>query len=187
MPEPRSHKRGRSLDQRFICNSEQRFITASEVEANETRSESEYDSDVIVIGKGRKCPRVSRTPPNHMPSSRRTLPSQPTPHILPRITPEPALLEWPSGSRYTSPCLHEVKITELKARVGYLKIEAQHNIELRSEIQQNFCRISAECRNLRQDFCRVSAECTKLQKAVSDLVQFRSWEELRRQGGRKIE
>jgi hypothetical protein len=184
MPELRSHKRGRSLDQRLFCNSEQRFITTSgEVDAEETRSESDYDSDVMVVGKGRKCPRVSRTPPNHVPSSKRTVPLQPTSPILPRIIANPALLEWYSESpRYTSPCLHELEITELKARVGYLEIEAQQNIELQSEIQQNYCQISAECRKLRQDFCRVSAECTELQKTMSDLVQSRRWEELRRQG-----
>jgi hypothetical protein len=69
MPELRSHKRGRSLDQRLFGNSEDRFITAGgEAEAEATTSDSEYDSDVIVVGKGRKCLRVSRTPPNHTPS-----------------------------------------------------------------------------------------------------------------------
>jgi hypothetical protein len=53
MPELRSHKRGRSLDQRLFGNSEHRFITASgEAEAEATTSDSEYDSDVIVVGKG---------------------------------------------------------------------------------------------------------------------------------------
>jgi hypothetical protein len=45
-----------SLDQRLFGNSEDRFITASgEAEAEVTTSDSEYDPDVIVVGKGRKC------------------------------------------------------------------------------------------------------------------------------------
>jgi hypothetical protein len=62
MPELRSHKRGRSLDLRLFCNSEQRFIHANgEVEVEATTSNSEYDSDVVVVGEGRKCRRVPRT------------------------------------------------------------------------------------------------------------------------------
>jgi hypothetical protein len=73
MSELRSHKRTRSVDQCVICHSEQRFITAGgDVEPEETRSESENDSDVIVVGKGRKCPRVSSTPLILRPSSMRT-------------------------------------------------------------------------------------------------------------------
>jgi hypothetical protein len=95
MPNFRSRKRGRSVDQRLICNVEQRFITASrDVDSEEARSDSEYDSDVIVVGKGRKCPRVSKTPPNHTPSSMRTLTPPPTfsQEAVNRPAPEPALL-----------------------------------------------------------------------------------------------
>jgi hypothetical protein len=54
-PELRSHKRGRSLDQRLSTQSEYRFITASgEVEVQAMISDSEYDSDIIVVGKGLK-------------------------------------------------------------------------------------------------------------------------------------
>jgi hypothetical protein len=57
MPELRSHKRGRSLDQRLFGNSEHRFITASgEAEAEATASDSEYDSDVIVGERGENAP-----------------------------------------------------------------------------------------------------------------------------------
>jgi hypothetical protein len=186
MPELRSHKRGRSLDQRLSSKSEHRFITASgEVEAQATTSDSEYDSDVIVVGKGRKCPRVSRTPPNHMPSWMRTLPQPPTSPQSTSSTslPEPALLEWHTGtSSQDPPCIHLGEITDLKARVGYLELEAQNNIELRSEMQQNWCRVSAEYRKLQQDLNRVSMECNELRQTVRDLVQFRRWEELRRQG-----
>jgi hypothetical protein len=50
MPELRSHKRGRSLGQRLFGNSEHRFTTASgEAEAEATTSDSEYDSDVILV------------------------------------------------------------------------------------------------------------------------------------------
>jgi hypothetical protein len=185
MPELRSHKRGRSLDQRLFGNSEHRFITASgEAEAEATTSDSEYDSDVIVMGKGRKCPRVSRTPPNHTPSWMRTLPLPSTSpqDVTSRSLPDPALLEWhPGTSSQDPPCLHLGEITDLKARVGYLELEAQNNIELRSEMQQNWYQVSAENRQLRQDFSRVSAECRELSQTVSDRFQYRKWEELRRQ------
>jgi hypothetical protein len=118
MPELRSHKRGRSLDQRLFSKSEHRFITASgEVEAQAMTSDSEYDSDVIVVGKGRKCARVSRTPPNHTPSWMRALPQPPTSpqSISSTSLPEPALLEWhPGTSSQDPPCLHLGEITDLK-------------------------------------------------------------------------
>jgi hypothetical protein len=69
----------------------------------------------------------------------------------------------------------------LKARVGYLELEAQNNIELRSEMQQSWCRVSAEYRKLQEDLNRVSMECNELRQTVRDLVQFRRWEVLRRQ------
>jgi hypothetical protein len=47
---------------------------------------------------------------------------------------------------------------------------------------QNWCRVSAEYRKLRQDLSRVSMECNELRQTVRDLVQFRRWKELRRQG-----
>jgi hypothetical protein len=68
-----------------------------------------------------------------------------------------------------------------ESTVGYLEIDAQQNIELRSEMQTNWCSLSAETRQLRQDFCRVSAECRELRKTANDLIQYRKWEELRRQ------
>jgi hypothetical protein len=67
-------------------------------------------------------------------------------------------------------------------RVGYPELEAQNKIELRSEILQNWCRVSAEYRKLQQDLNRVSMECNELRQTVRDLVQFPRWEELRRQG-----
>jgi hypothetical protein len=97
MPNLRSHKRGRSVDQRLICNFEQRLIAASrDVDSEEARSDSEYDSDVIVVGKGRQYPRVSKTPHNHTPSSMRTLPPSPTSsqEAVNGPVPEPALVEW---------------------------------------------------------------------------------------------
>jgi hypothetical protein len=48
-------------------------------------------------------------------------------------------------------------------------------------MQQNWCQVSAENRQLRQDFSRVSAECRELRQTVRDLIQYRKWEELRRQ------
>jgi hypothetical protein len=59
--------------------------------------------------------------------------------------PEPSLLEWhPATSTQDLPYLHLGEITDLNARIGYVEIEAQHNIELRSEMPQNWCRVSAE-------------------------------------------
>jgi hypothetical protein len=113
----------------------------------------------------------------------RTLHPPPGSPVLPRIIPGPALLEWCSENPSTTlSCLHEAQITESKARVGYLEIEAQHNIELRSEMQQNWCRVFAEYRQLRQDCSRVSMGYNELRRTVRDLVQFRRWEELRRPG-----
>jgi hypothetical protein len=179
MPELRSHKRGRSLDQRLFSKSEHRFITASgEVEAQATTSDSEYDSDVIVGGKGRKCPRVSRTPPNHTLSWMCALPLPPTspPSIASTSLPEPALLEWhPGTSSQDPPCLHLGEITDLKARAGYLEREAQNNIELRSKMQQNWSQVSTEYRKLQQDLNRVSIECNELRHTVRDPVQFCRW------------
>jgi hypothetical protein len=106
MPELKAHKRGRSFDQRLFSKSELRFITASgEVEAQPTTSDSEYDSDVIVVGKRRKCPSVSRTPPNHTPSWMRALPQPPTSpqSISSTSLPEPALLEWHPGTLSQDP------------------------------------------------------------------------------------
>jgi hypothetical protein len=81
--QPNVHKRGRSVDQRSTYTSEKRFLTSEvEVEIEERRSDSEYDSDVIVVGKGRKCPRVSETPQNHTPSAMRMLPA-------PQSSPQP--------------------------------------------------------------------------------------------------
>jgi hypothetical protein len=69
MSELRSHKRGRSLDQGLFGNSGPRFITPSgEAVAEATTSDSEYDSDVMVVGNGRKSPTVPRPPPNHTPT-----------------------------------------------------------------------------------------------------------------------
>jgi hypothetical protein len=45
--------------------------------------------------------------------------------------PDPALLEChPGSSSQDPPCLHLGEITDSKARVGYLELEAQNNIEL---------------------------------------------------------
>jgi hypothetical protein len=162
MPELRSHTRGRSVDQRLFSKSEHMFIPASgEVEAQATTSDSGYDSDVTVVEKWRKCLRVSRTPPNHTPSWMRALPLSPTSpqSISSTSLPDPALLEWhPGTSSQDPPCLQLGEITDLTPPVGYLELEAQNNIELRSEMHQNWCRVSAEYRKLQQDLNRVSME-----------------------------
>jgi hypothetical protein len=77
--QPNVYKGGQSVDQRRIYTSEKQFLRSGiEVEIEEPRSDTEYDSDVIVVGKGRKCPRISETPPNHAPSAMRMLPAPPS-------------------------------------------------------------------------------------------------------------
>jgi hypothetical protein len=103
----------------------------------------------------------------------RALPQPPTSpqSISSSSLPEPALLEWhPGTSSQDPPCLHLGEITDLKGRVGYLEREAQNNIELRSEMQQNWCRVSAEYRKLQHDLNRVSMENNELRQTVRDLV-----------------
>jgi hypothetical protein len=102
--------------------------------------------------------------------------------VASRRLPDPALLEWhPGTSGQDPPCLYPGEITDLKAWVGCLELEPQNHIEFRSKMQQNWCQVSAENRQLRQDFSRVSAEFRELRQMVSDLIQYCKWEELRRQ------
>jgi hypothetical protein len=73
----KNQKRGRLLDLQPLYNNrnQNRLIAADyELEIEEIKSDSEYDSDVI-IGRGRKAPRVSRTAPHHGPSAMRMLPA----------------------------------------------------------------------------------------------------------------
>jgi hypothetical protein len=114
-------------------------------------------TDVIVVGKGRKCPRVSETPPNHAQSALRMLfepqlspqiPTSPPPAMEIDIR-DPAVLEWysPPGNRSS---LHATRVKELRARLGYLEAEAQRNVELRAEIRQDFCKVFSEVCELRE-------------------------------------
>jgi hypothetical protein len=117
-------------------------------------SDSQYDSDVIVMGNGRKCARVSQMPPNHLPSWMRTLPQPPisVQSISSTSLPQPGLLKWhPRTLSQDPPCIHVAQMTDLKAQVGYLELEAQTHIELRSDMQKTWCRVSAEYRILHQD------------------------------------
>jgi hypothetical protein len=172
--QPNVHKRGRSVDQRSTYTSEKRFLTSGvEVEIEEPRSDSEYDSDVIVVGKGRKCPRISETPPNHAPSAMRMLPappSSPQPQGSPVPPPEtlnrdPGQLEWYPNQIHTSYPL-AIEVQKLRAQVGHLELEATRNIELRSELQENYCKIVSEARELRE--------------TVTNLAEKQKLEELRR-------
>jgi hypothetical protein len=166
----KNQKRGRSLDLHPSYNNQNqnRLITAGyELEIEEIKSDSEYDSDVI-IGRGRKAPRVSRTPPHHGPSAMRMLPALPSSPPLQPGTPaqDPALLEWhPALSQQQ--CPHEVEVQQLRVQVGVLQLEAQRNIELRTELHQDYCRMSSEIRELRE--------------LLKDLVDKRNWDDLRRQ------
>jgi hypothetical protein len=110
------------------------------------------------------------------------LPSTSPQNAATRSLPDPALQEWhPGTSSQDPPCLHLGEITNLKAWVGYLEREVQNNIDLQSEMQQNWCQVSAENRQLQQDFSRLSGESRELRQMVSDLIQYRKWVELRRQ------
>jgi hypothetical protein len=172
--QPNVHKRGRSVNQRSTYTSEKRFLTSGvEVEIEEPRSDSEYDSDVIVVGKGRKCPRISETPPNHAPSAMRILPappSSPQPQGSPVPPPEtpnrdPGLLEWYPHPIHNS-CPLAIEVQELRAKVRHLELEATRNIELRLELQDNYCKIVAEARERRE--------------TVKNLAEKQKFEELRR-------
>jgi hypothetical protein len=112
----------------------------------------------------------------------RPLPSTSPQDIASLRLPDPGVLGWHPGTSSQDPLsLYLGEITDSKARVGYLELEAHNNNELRSEMRQNWCQVSAENRQLRQDFSRVSAECRELRQTVSDLIQYRKWEELRSQ------
>jgi hypothetical protein len=172
--QPNIHKRGRSLGQRSAYRSQQRLLPSGvEVGMEELRSDSEYDSDVIVVGKGRKCPRISETPPNHGPSTMRMLPASQASPQMPKSPPppaetatqDPALLEWYSQPIH-GPCLHAIEVQELRTQVGYLQLEAQRNIELRTELHEDYCRVTAEVRELRE--------------TVNNLAQQQKWDVLRR-------
>jgi hypothetical protein len=169
-----NHKRSRLYSQKSSFTAQQRLITAGcEPEIEEPRSDSEYDSDVIVVGKARKCPRVSETPSNHAPSTMRMSPAPQTSPRLPShqplqtqaSAPEPAMLEWHPQSTHDS-CLHETEIQQLRSRVGYLELEALSNIDLRAE--------------LHQDYCRVLSEVWDLREIVRDLVNQQKWDDLRK-------
>jgi hypothetical protein len=77
------------------------------------------------------------------------LPSTLPQDVASRSLPDTALLEWhPGTSNQDLLCLHLGEITDLKAQVGYLELEAQNNNALRSEMQLNWCPVSAENRQL---------------------------------------
>jgi hypothetical protein len=57
-------------------------------------------------------------------------------------------------------------VQKLRAQVGHLELEATRNIELRSELQENYCKIVAEARELRE--------------TVTNLAEKQKLEELRR-------
>jgi hypothetical protein len=109
--QPNIHNRGRSVDQRSTYTSKNLFLTSGyEVKIEEPRSDSEYDSDVIVVGKGQKSRGISETPPNHAPSAIRMLPAPPSlpqPQGSPIPPPDtlnrdPGLLEWNPHQIHTS-------------------------------------------------------------------------------------
>jgi hypothetical protein len=75
-------------------------------------------------------------------------------------------LEWhPALSQQQ--CPHEVEVQQLRVQVGELQLEAQRNIELRTELHQDYCRMSSEIREFR--------------KSLKDLLDKRNWDGLRRQ------
>jgi hypothetical protein len=162
-----THKRSRSRDHISMNTIQNRFITAGgEQRVHKFTSDLEYDSYVIVVGNGRKCPRICETPPNHALSRMRNITAPPTPLLpIPPEIPEPGLLEWYPAVTEQS-CSHAAEISELKSCVTYLGTETFMNIELLSEIHQGYCRLASEVRELR--------------RTVKDLTQQKHVEDLRR-------
>jgi hypothetical protein len=87
---------------------------------------------------------------------------------------DPALLEW-----YPQPihslCPLAIEVQELRAQVGYLQSEAQRNIEPRTELHENYCKVVAEARELRETVNNL-AEQQKLEEARGRLDANRSKE-----------
>jgi hypothetical protein len=72
----------------------------------------------------------------------RMLPAPPSSPPMQSSTPapEPACLEWyPTLSQQQ--WSHEVEVQQLRAQVGELQLEAQRNIELRTQLRQDYCRM----------------------------------------------
>jgi hypothetical protein len=97
-------------------------------------------------------------------------PSSPQPQGSPVPPPEtlnrdPGLLEWYPHQIRTS-CPLAIEVQKLRAQVGHLELEATRNIELRSELQENDCKIVSEARELRE--------------RVTNLAEKQKLEELRR-------
>jgi hypothetical protein len=122
------------------------LLSGVEVDIEEPRSDSEYDSDVIVVGMGRKCRRISETPPNHAPSAMRMLPAPPSSSQSQRspipppetLNQDPGRLEWYPHQIHTS-CPLAIKVHKLHAQVRHLELAATRNVELRSELPHNDC------------------------------------------------
>jgi predicted nuclease with TOPRIM domain len=97
----------------------------------------------------------------------RSSPQPPGSPVPPPETPnlDPGLLEWYPHPIHSSYPL-AIEVQELRATVGYLKLEATRIIEHRSELQDNYCKIVAEARELRE--------------TVKNLAETQKLEELRR-------
>jgi hypothetical protein len=67
----------------------------------------------------------------------RMLPAPPSSPLLEPSTPapEPAWFEWYLTVSQQQ-CSHEVEVQQLRVQVGELQLEAQKNIELRTELRQ---------------------------------------------------
>jgi hypothetical protein len=72
-----------------------------EVGIEEPRSDSEYDSDVIVVENGQKCPRGPETPPNYAQPAVKMLPG---PQFSPQL---PSSLLPAMGTAIRNPALLE--------------------------------------------------------------------------------
>jgi hypothetical protein len=97
-------------------------------------------------------------------------PSSPQPQGSPVPPPEtlnrdPGLLEWYPHQIHTS-CPLAIEVQKLRAQVGHLELETSRNIEIRSELQENYCKIVSEARELRE--------------RVTNLAEKKKLEELRR-------
>jgi hypothetical protein len=80
--------------------------------------------------------------------------SSPHPQGSPVLPPEtlnrdPGLLEWYPHQIHTS-CPLATEVQKLRAQVGHLEQKPTRIIELREELQENYCKIVSEARELRE-------------------------------------
>jgi K+-sensing histidine kinase KdpD len=84
-----------------------------------------------------------------------------------------------------SSCSLAIEVQELRAKVGHFELEATRNIELRSELQENYGNIVAEARELRETVKNL-ADMQKFEELCIRLEANR-WKEFENAINTKIE